>query len=137
MADSEETRAVASGGGDDGGGGPTVHTGGGDDGGGGPTVHTGGGDDGGGGPTVHTGGVRLTIVINNKEYNVDKPSLTGAELKALAGEPPDRVVVRIGGTSDAEQGGDDGETIQDNQSVNLASGMQFRVINAATFGRGS
>ena len=100
-------------------------------------MHTGGGDDGGGGPTVHTGGVRLTIVINNKEYNVDKPSLTGAELKALAGEPPDRVVVRIGGTSDAEQGGDDGETIQDNQSVNLASGMQFRVINAATFGRGS
>ena len=112
-----------------------MHTGGGDDG-GGPTVHTGGGDDGGG-PTVHTGGVRLTIVINNKEYSVDRPSLTGAELKALAGEPPDRVVVRIGGTPDAEQGGDVDETIQDNQSVNLASGMQFRVINAATFGRGS
>ena len=121
MADSEEIRAVAPGGGDDGGG---------------PTVHTGGGDDGGG-PTVHTGGVRLTIVINNKEYNVDRPSLTGAELKALAGEPPDRVVMRIGSTPDAEQGGDDGETIQDNQSVNLASGMQFRVINAATFGQGS
>ena len=119
------------GGGDDGGG-PTVHTGGGDDG-GGPTVHTGGGDDGGG-PTVHTGGGdRPTIIINNIEYQVDKPSLTGAELKRLAGEPPNRVVMLIKKEPGVEQDADD-ETILDDQSVNLVDGMKFRIVNAGTLG---
>ena len=44
----------------------------------------GGGGNGGGTPT-HTGGTdRITIIINNKEYRVDKPSMTGADLKRLA-----------------------------------------------------
>ena len=141
MADDGELGPAPGGGEPGGGDGPTTHTGGGEPGGGdGPTTHTGGGDGptthtgGGDGPTTHTGGGdRITIVINNKEYQVDKPSLTGAELKRLAGEPPDRLVVWIKGDSNVEQGGED-ESILDDQSINLVGGMKFRIVNAATFG---
>ena len=114
------------------GGGPTTHTGGGEPG-GGPTTHTGGGEPGGG-PTTHTGGGdRITIVINNTEYQVDKPSMTGAELKRLAKEPANRTVIWIKGGPGGGPGGD-GETIPDDQPVNLVTGMEFRVVNAGTFG---
>lgn len=88
---------------------------------------------GGGTPTHTGGGDRITIVINNKEYQVDKPSLTGADLKRLAKEPSNRVVIWIKGDSNVEQGGED-ETILDDQSVNLITGMKFRIVNAGTFG---
>ena len=125
MVDSEEIRTVESGGGGDGGGPPT-HAGG-----GGPTTHAGGGD--GGGPPTHAGGALPTITINNKEYQADKPSLTGTELKRLAGEPPNRVVMWIKKEPGVEEG-TDVETILDDQSVNLVAGMKFRIVNAGTFG---
>ena len=46
------------------------------------------GGNGGGavGPAAHTGGAdRIAIFINNIAYQVDGPSMTGAELKRLAG----------------------------------------------------
>ena len=93
----------------------------------------GGGSDNGNTPT-HTGGTdRITIIINNKEYRVDKPSLTGADLKRLAKEPPNRMVIWIRYDSNTEQGGDD-EAIPDDKSVNLVAGMKFRIVNAGTFG---
>ena len=97
-----------------------------------------GGGSGGGsvGPAAHTGGSdRIAIFVNNTEYRVDKPSMTGAELKRLAGEPMNRLAIRIKGGPDAGPGGD-GESVLDDQSVNLAGGMKFRIVNAGAFGRG-
>ena len=90
---------------------------------------------GGGGPTAHTGGGggRITIVINNTEYQVDKLTLTGAELKRLAKEPLDRMVIWIKGGSNAGQSGGD-EGILDDEPVTLVGGMKFRTVNAGTFG---
>lgn len=98
-------------------------------------VAPGGGGGNGDGPTTHTGAAgRLTIVINNVEYQVDKPSLTGAELKRLAGEPPNRVVMLIKKEPGVEEQDADDETILDDQSVNLVDGMKFRIVNAGTLG---
>ena len=89
---------------------------------------------GGGGPTAHTGGgERITIIINNTEYQVDKLTLTGAELKRLAKEPLNRMVIWIKGGSNAGQSGDD-EGILDDEQVTLVGGMKFRTVNAGTFG---
>ena len=116
-------------GGDEGGSGPTAHTDGGSSGAGGP-----GGSGSGSGPTAHTGGGdRITIFINNTKYQVDGPSMTGADLKRLAKAPMNRMVIWIKGGSNAGPGGDD-ETVLDDQSVNLVSGMKFRIVNAGTFG---
>lgn len=94
----------------------------------------GGGGQGGAGPAAHTEcGDRITIVINNMEYNVDEPSMTGSELERLAREPMNRLAIRINDGPDAGQGGD-GESVLDDQSVDLAPGMKFRVVNAGTFG---
>lgn len=110
-------------------GGTSIEGGSANAGGGGP----GGGEQGGGTP-AHTGvGDRLTIVINHVEYQVDKPSLTGAELKRLANEPPDRVVMWIKRGPGADQNEDD-ETIPDDRPVTLVPGMEFRIVNAGTFG---
>lgn len=96
-----------------------------------------GGGGGSAGPTAHTGGAdRTAIFVNNTEYQVDEPSMTGAELKRLAGEPMNRLVIRIKVGPDAGQGGD-GESVLDDQSVNLVGGMRFRIVNAGAFGRGS
>ena len=96
-----------------------------------------GGGGSGAGPAAHTGGGgggdRTTIVVNNKEYQVGEPSMTGAELKRLAREPMNRLVIRIDGGSGAGQGGD-GEFVLDDHSVSLATGMKFRIVNAGTFG---
>lgn len=130
MADDGEL-GPASGGGE-GATGPTAHTGGGNSGagGGGP----GGGNSSGNGPTAHTGGAdRITIFINNTEYQVDEPSMTGADLKRLAKEPMNRMVVWIKGGPHGGPGRD-GETVLDDQSISLVSGMEFRIVNAGTFG---
>ena len=97
----------------------------------GPAAHTGGAV----GPAAHTGGAdRITIFVNNIAYQVDGPSMTGAELKRLAGEPMNRLVIWIKGGSSAQGG--DGESVLDDQSVNLVGGMKFRIVNAGAFGRG-
>ena len=89
---------------------------------------------GGGGPTPRAGGGdRTTIIINNTEYQVDKLTLTGAELKRLAKEPLNRMVIWIKGGSNAGQSGDD-EGILDDEQVTLVGGMKFHTVNAGTFG---
>lgn len=89
------------------------------------------------GPTAHTGGAdRITIAINNTEYQVDTPSMTGAGLKKLAKESMNRMVFWIKGGSNAGPGAND-ESVLDDQTVNLVSGMKFRIVNAGTFGMGA
>ena len=88
---------------------------------------------GGGAPARAGGGDRIAIAINNTEYQADKPSLTGSELKRLAKEPPIRAVIWNKKGPAVEQGEDD-EAIPDDQSVNLSTGMTFRIVNAGTFG---
>ncbi len=93
-----------------------------------------GGSGGAAGPAARTGGAdRITISINNTAYQVDGPSMTGADLKRLAKEPMNRLVIRIEGGPAAGPGGD-GEAVLDDQSVNLAGGMRFRIVNAGAFG---
>ena len=93
-----------------------------------------GGSGGAAGPAARTGGAdHITVFVNNTEYRVDGPSMTGADLKRLAKEPMNRLVIRIKGGPAAGQGGD-GEAVLDDQSVNLAGGMRFRIVNAGAFG---
>ena len=82
------------------------------------------------------GGADRTIIVinnNNTEYHIDEHSATGAGLKRLVGEPMNRMVFWIKGGSGAGQGGG-GESVLDDQPVNLVAGMRLRIVNAGTFG---
>ncbi len=76
----------------------------------------------------------ITILINNRPYHVAQTSMSGREIKALAGGPMDYMLILIVKSPDAGPGGDD-KTISDGQVVELKSGMRFRMISSATFGR--
>jgi len=75
----------------------------------------------------------LTILINNMPYEVPKPAMTGEEIKELAGGPMDYWLVLRKGSPDPVAG-EDNVRIEDEEAVDMQSGMQFRIINAATFG---
>jgi len=75
----------------------------------------------------------ITILINQKPYKAPKPVMTGAEIKQLAKEPLDTLLVEIIDNPDPVAGGDD-KIINNGDSVTLKSGMRFRIVNAATFG---
>ena len=76
---------------------------------------------------------KITILINNKPYEAPKPAMTGAEIKALTGGPSDYWLILNVKDPDPVAGGDDRQ-IQDAESVELKSGMRFRIVNPATFG---
>ena len=75
----------------------------------------------------------ITIIINQKSYKAPKPVMTGAEIKQLASEPLDKLLVEIIDNPDPVAGGDD-KIINNEDSVQLKNGMRFRIVNAATFG---
>ena len=75
----------------------------------------------------------ITIHINNKPYKAPKPVMTGKEIKELGNGSPEYLLVLVVGEPDEVAGGDD-KIIADNQSVELKSGMRFRIVNPATFG---
>jgi hypothetical protein len=75
----------------------------------------------------------ITILINNKPYTAPKPMMTGREIKALANGSPEYLLVLVVKDPDEVAGGDD-KIIADNESVELKSGMHFRIVNPATFG---
>lgn len=75
----------------------------------------------------------IIIHINSKPYEAPKPVMTGREIKELAKGPPEYLLVLVVGEPDEVAGGDD-KIIADNESVDLKSGMRFRIINPATFG---
>lgn len=74
-----------------------------------------------------------TILINNKPYKVSRTSMSGLKIKELAGGPVDYLLVRIVKDPDPVIGGDD-QIINDDQVVELKSGIRFRIVNPATFG---
>ncbi len=75
----------------------------------------------------------IKILINNRPFDAPKPSMNGREIKELAGEPIDYLLVLVVKDPDPVAGGDD-QIINDEQVVELKSGMRFRVVNPATFG---
>ncbi len=67
------------------------------------------------------------IHINKKLFKVAQPSLTGAELKALAEIPPENQLF-------LEHGGKD-LPIGDQQSVEMKNGLHFYDVAPGNFGR--
>jgi hypothetical protein len=77
---------------------------------------------------------KITILINNTPYEAPKAAMTGLEIKQLAGGPLDYWLILVVKSPDPVAGGDD-KQIQDEELVDLKSGMRFRIVNPATFGR--
>ncbi len=76
---------------------------------------------------------KITILINNRPYEALKPSMSGREIKELGGGPMDYWLILVVKSPDPAAGGDD-KQIQDEEVVDLKSGMRFRIVNPATFG---
>lgn len=71
------------------------------------------------------------IFIDSKHYTVDKTSMTGAELKALAGiDPQYQLFLEM-------QGNEDDKPIGDSEAVAIKNGLHFFAIPATTFGSGA
>jgi hypothetical protein len=77
---------------------------------------------------------KIKIHINRTVYDAPKPVMTGFEIKELGGGPIDYMLVLTVKKEDEVAGGDD-RVINDQEPVELQSGMKFRILNAATFGR--
>lgn len=76
---------------------------------------------------------KITILVNNRPFEAPKAVMTGREIKELGGGPLDYWLVLNVKSPDPVAGGDDRQ-IQDGESVELKSGMRFRIVNPATFG---
>lgn len=68
------------------------------------------------------------IFVDDKKFKVEQTSMTGADIKALAGVDPSYQLF-------LEREGHEDEQIQDNQSVPIKSGLHFYSVPPATFGR--
>lgn len=77
----------------------------------------------------------INILINSRPHKAPKPQMTGLEIKQLAGGQLDYLLVLVVKEPDSVAGGDD-KQINDDQVVDLKSGMRFRIVNPATFGSG-
>lgn len=75
----------------------------------------------------------INILINNRPFKAPKPTMTGKEIKDLANGPAGYLLVLVVGDPDEVAGGDD-KIINDAESIDLQSGMRFRIVNPATFG---
>jgi hypothetical protein len=71
---------------------------------------------------------KFTIHIDGTEYKTDKESLTGSELKALAG------VDQLYGIFLEGHGHDPDKQIGDNEGVTIKNGIHFYTVPPATFG---
>lgn len=76
---------------------------------------------------------KITILINQTPHEAPNSSMTGSEIKELGGGPQDYWLILVVKDPDEVAGGDD-KQIQDEESVDLKSGMRFRIVNPATFG---
>ena len=77
---------------------------------------------------------KITIFINRKPYHLEEgTTMTGAQLKELASEPLDYLLVLVVDKPDEQAGGDD-VPVNNDQVVELENKMRFRVVNPATFG---
>lgn len=76
----------------------------------------------------------ITIIINKPPpIKAPKSVMTGKEIKELGNGSPEYLLVLVIGEPDEVAGGDD-KIIADNESIELKSGMRFRIVNPATFG---
>lgn len=78
---------------------------------------------------------KITILINNKPFEALRPSMSGRDIKELGGGPMDYWLILVVKSADEAAGGDD-KQIQDEELVDLKSGLRFRIVNPATFGLG-
>jgi len=76
---------------------------------------------------------KITILINQAPHEAPESSMTGNEIKELGGGPLDYWLIQVVKDPDEVAGGDD-KQIQDEEVVDLKSGMRFRIVNPATFG---
>lgn len=75
----------------------------------------------------------IKILINNKPFDAPKNPMTGREIKELADAPLNYLLVQVVKDPDPVAGGDD-KIINDDDAVELKSGIRFRIVNPATFG---
>lgn len=83
--------------------------------------------------TQTTDGKPINIIVNNKPFKAPKNPMTGREIKELAQATLNHLLVLVVKDPDPIAGGDD-KIINDSDSIELKSGMRFRVVNPATFG---
>ena len=69
------------------------------------------------------------IHIDGREYKVHETSMSGAQLKTLAGKDSTYQLF------EEVEGGRDDILIPDNQTVSIRSGLRFYTVPSATFGR--
>ena len=73
--------------------------------------------------------VKINIQINHQHFKVDLDEMTGAQLKALGGIPPDNLLFReVHGPGDDEQ-------INNDTVVKLLNGDRFYDMPPGNFGR--
>jgi len=63
----------------------------------------------------------VTIEVNNKPFEAPKSTLTGAEIKALAGVPPDFQLYRLHGKNL--------EPVANDDAIKLHEGERFRAVS--------
>lgn len=75
----------------------------------------------------------IVIIIGRTPHKAPQPVMTGKEIKELGEGPINYLLVLVVGKPDEVAGGDD-RIIADDESIELKSGMRFRIVNPATFG---
>jgi Multiubiquitin len=68
----------------------------------------------------------FTIFVNNKPFETDEHQLTGAQVKKLAGIPPDYELFQVRGDQTAPIGNE--------EVIHIHENLHFRAIPAGTFG---
>ena len=71
---------------------------------------------------------KFAIHIDGTKYDVNKTSMTGAELKALAGKDQSYQIFLEGRGQEADK------PIGDTEGVSIKSGLHFYTVPPATFG---
>lgn len=72
--------------------------------------------------------VKFSIHIDGKEYHVEQSSMTGSELKQVAGKDPQFQIFLEG------HGKDPDRQIGDSEGMAIRSGLHFYTVPPATFG---
>ncbi len=76
---------------------------------------------------------RITILVNQRPFHVDKPQLTVEEIRALVSAPSDYEVWKVIKSPDPE-GQLPVDDVQITGSVAVKNGDRFRVVPPGTFG---
>ena len=69
----------------------------------------------------------FTVIINNQPFRTSEHTLTGLQIKALAGLPGDYELFLIRGAESVP--------VTNDEKTHIHEGIEFRAIPAGTFGR--